>query len=53
MSYNTLAVEHPRPGVVLARLNRPERLNAITFEMFEEFVALQREVEADADARVL
>lgn len=52
-TYNTLTVESPRAGVVLARLARPERLNAITFEMFEEFVRLQRQIEADADARVL
>jgi enoyl-CoA hydratase/carnithine racemase len=52
-SYRTLSVERPAGGVVLARLNRPDRLNAITFEMFDEFVALQQDVEADADARVL
>lgn len=28
-------------------------MNAITFEMFDEFVALQQEVEADQEARVL
>lgn len=51
--YTTLTVERPRPEIVLARLNRPGRLNAITFVMFEEFVELQREVESDPDARVL
>lgn len=52
-SYHTLVVSRPKPGVVLATLNRPERLNAITFRMFDEFVTLQEEVEHDADARVL
>lgn len=52
-SYETLVVERPGPGVVMARLNRADRLNAITFKMFDEFVALQRDVEADATARVL
>jgi len=52
-SYNTLLIERPRPEIVVARLNRPERLNAITFEMFDEFIELQREVDADAAARVL
>ena len=28
-------------------MNRPERLNAITFEMFDEFTSLQHEVDAD------
>lgn len=51
--YNTLSVQRPRPEIVVATLNRPERLNAITFEMFEEFVTLQNEVESDKDARVL
>lgn len=52
-SYNTLLLERPSPGIMVARLNRPDRLNAITFEMFDEFLALQREVDADEDARVL
>ena len=49
-SYNTLVVERPEPGIVVARLDRPERLNASTSEMFDEFVALQREVESDSAA---
>ena len=51
--YSTLLVQRPRPEVVVAQLNRPERLNSMTFEMFDEFVALQAEVEAEADVRVL
>ena len=38
---------------MVARLDRPERLNAITFEMFDEFMRLQGEVESDAAARVV
>lgn len=52
-SYNTLTVTRPRPHVVVATMSRPDRLNAITFEMFDEFVALQQEVDADPEARVL
>ncbi|MCE4267511.1 enoyl-CoA hydratase/isomerase family protein [Rhodococcus sp. MS16] len=52
-NYKTLVVTRPRPGVVLATLSRPERMNAITFEMFDEFIALQNEVDADPAARVL
>lgn len=43
-TYTTLTVERP---------DRPDRLNAITFEMFDEFVTLQAEAKADRDARVL
>jgi enoyl-CoA hydratase/carnithine racemase len=39
--------------VVVAYLNRPDRLNAITFAMFEEFVTLQTQVGADPTVRVL
>ncbi|AYJ48329.1 enoyl-CoA hydratase/isomerase family protein [Rhodococcus sp. P1Y] len=53
MKYNTLTLSEPAPGVVLATLNRPHRSNAITFEMFDEFVRLQREVDETPDARVL
>ncbi|MDN5915088.1 MAG: enoyl-CoA hydratase-related protein [Pseudonocardia sp.] len=51
--YTTLELTRPAPGVALATLRRPERLNAITFEMFDEFVALQREIDADPDVRAL
>ena len=48
-----MLIERPNAGIVVARLNRPERLNAITFEMFDEFIELQADVDADNDARVL
>jgi enoyl-CoA hydratase/carnithine racemase len=51
--YRTVVVSSPRAGVVLATLSRPERLNAITFEMFDEFRVLQRAFGADPEARVL
>ncbi len=51
--FRTLQLSHPSPGVALATLNRPERLNAITFEMFDEFVELQRRVDADPATRAL
>jgi enoyl-CoA hydratase len=35
-SYETLAVESASPGVARVTLNRPERLNALSFQMFEE-----------------
>ncbi len=49
----TIAVDRPRDGVVLATLDRPERLNALTFAMFDEFHALCLEVEQDDEVRVL
>ena len=51
--YRTLTVERTRDGVALATLNRPERMNAITFEMFDEFRALCVEIAADDEVRVL
>ena len=52
-TYNTLRIDRPRPGIVLAELNRPARMNAITFEMFREFTELQAEIDADPAVRVL
>lgn len=53
MTYETLAIERPSPEVVVAQLDRPERLNAMSFTMFDELSTLQTEVEEDAAARVL
>ena len=51
--YNTILIERPTPQIAIARLNRPDRLNAMTFEMFDEFIILQADVDADSDIRVL
>jgi enoyl-CoA hydratase/carnithine racemase len=51
--YETLLVERPRDGVVLVTLNRPDRLNAITFQMFDEMHDLCRTLLADGDARAV
>jgi len=52
-SYKTLAVERPRDSVLLLRLDRPRRLNAITFEMFDELHALLAEVGKDESVRTV
>ena len=49
----TLLVSRPRPGVVLVTLDRPERRNAITFEMFDELHALCDDLQGDAEARAV
>ena len=51
--YKTLTVERPTAGVALATLNRPDRMNAITFEMFDEFRTLCEDIAADDEVRVL
>ena len=51
--YQTLTLDRSVPEVLVATLDRPERLNAITFEMFDEFTRLQREVDSDPGLRVL
>jgi len=40
VSYRTLELSWPSSDVALVTLARPDRLNAITFEMFEEFARL-------------
>ena len=51
--YRTLLVERPRDGVVLVTLNRPDRMNAITFEMFDEIHDLADNLMKDATARAV
>jgi enoyl-CoA hydratase/carnithine racemase len=52
-AYTTLTLERAADGVALVTLNRPDRLNAITFRMFEEWQQVCTEVAADDDVRVL
>jgi enoyl-CoA hydratase/carnithine racemase len=51
--HQTLLVDRPSPGVVLATLNRPERSNALTGRVFRELYEVAEEVRADRTARVL
>ena len=51
--YETLLVERPQEGVLLLTLNRPERYNAITFQMFDELHDLCRAVNRDRDLRAV
>ncbi|MCW2985351.1 MAG: enoyl-CoA hydratase/isomerase family protein [Conexibacter sp.] len=53
MSYETLTLTHPRPGIALITLNRPDRLNALTFRMFDEFHWVAAEIAADPSVRAV
>jgi len=52
MSYNTLLVTQPEPGVDLVTLNRPEILNPISLEMREELIDYLRGLH-DSETRVV
>ena len=53
MTYETLLVDRPEPGVQVVTLNRPQRMNAMSFTMFDEFEAVCTAAQADDDVRVL
>ncbi len=53
MSYQTLIVETPSPGVTLIRLNRPEALNALNSQLLGELSTALDHAEADDDVRCL
>ncbi|MEE2777405.1 MAG: enoyl-CoA hydratase-related protein [Acidobacteriota bacterium] len=52
-SYKTIEIEHRDHGVLLATLNRPERLNAVNRWMHYEMAKLPREAAGDADVKAL
>lgn len=51
--YNTLEVTRPRDSVALLTLNRPERMNAISFEMFDEWHDFLPRLAKDESVRAL
>jgi enoyl-CoA hydratase len=53
MNYVTLEVTRPRDSVLLLTLNRPERMNAITFQMFDELHHLLAAVRRDDSVRAV
>jgi enoyl-CoA hydratase len=50
---DTIIVDRPDDGVVRITLNRPDRLNALTFRMTEEISAALDEASADRDCRAI
>lgn len=52
MKYNTLIIEK-EDHIATLRLNRPERLNALSVEMGQELKAALEELKADLSSRVL
>jgi enoyl-CoA hydratase/carnithine racemase len=52
-SYETLTVEWASSGVARVMLNRPERLNALSFQMFEELGALAERAAAAGELRAI
>lgn len=52
-TYETIQITRPAPGVALATLNRPERLNAVDGTLHHELTRLPREFDADTEAKAL
>jgi enoyl-CoA hydratase/carnithine racemase len=50
--FETMTVERPADGVMVATLNRPDRLNSMTVQMFSELEQLARDLR-DTDLRSL
>ncbi|HEY3000854.1 MAG TPA: enoyl-CoA hydratase/isomerase family protein [Kribbellaceae bacterium] len=51
--FETLTLDHRQPDVAVATLNRPERLNALNFQMFDDLHALGTRLATDESVRVL
>ena len=52
-TYENLLVERPRSGIALLTLSRPERLNALTFQMFSDLRRFCDDVAHDDSVRVV
>src|SRR5215207_1902177 len=53
MDLATIALSQPEPGVVVATLNRPERMNSQTFQMFDDLAALPLLLRDEDELRAL
>jgi enoyl-CoA hydratase len=49
----TVRLDHPRPEVAVLTLDRPERLNALTFELVDDLHAALDELDGDNSCRVV
>ena len=50
---STVVIEHPRPQVAVIRLNRPERLNALSWELVRDLHAALDTIDRDNRCRVI
>jgi enoyl-CoA hydratase/carnithine racemase len=53
MQLPTIALDEPVPGVLVATLNRPERMNSMTFQMFDDLAALPIMLRDEDELRAL
>ncbi len=53
MTYETLTLEQPEPGIQLLTINRPKALNALSPQLLQELFAALCAVEADHGTRCL
>jgi enoyl-CoA hydratase/carnithine racemase len=53
LPYRTLLVQERAPGVTVVTLNRPDRYNAMTAEMFDELERMAVELGDEDDLRVV
>lgn len=50
---DSILLDQPAPGITRITLNRPAALNAFTFAMYEELIAVFRTLQFDASSRVI
>ena len=53
MSYETILLDHPEPGIRLLTVNRPKALNALSPQVLYELASGVAEADADRDTRAL
>jgi enoyl-CoA hydratase/carnithine racemase len=53
MQLATIELTQPEPGIVVATLNRPERMNSQTFQMFDDLAALPLLLRDEEELRAL
>ena len=53
MNLATIELTQPEPGIVVATLNRPERMNSQTFQMFDDLAALPLLLRDEEELRAL
>ena len=52
-TYSTITIDRHEDGVILATIDRPERLNAVDSVLHSEMARLPREADADPNVKVL